>query len=63
MFIGQHYMGIADQELGMTDLTVGTAHWKELDRVECLGVEFDGVGRAVDDQIRVSPRDSRQGLL
>ena len=52
IFVGQHDVGVANFELGVTDLAVRSGHADSFSRSEDLLVVFDGLRRAPDNQVR-----------
>ena len=52
IFVGQHDVGVADFELGMTDLAVRAGHADGFRGTEDFLVVVDGLRRVPDDQVR-----------
>src|SRR5579859_351005 len=52
IFIGQHDAGVADLQLGVAYLAVGTIHANQNGRPENTFVVFDRFRRSLDDQVR-----------
>ena len=51
IFVGQHDVRVADLQLGVTDLAIGTVHANGFSRSENLLVVLDGLGGAPDNQV------------
>jgi len=51
VLIGEHDVGAADAEFGVTDASIGTGHAHDFGGSEDFLVEVDGLRRTFDDEI------------